>query len=501
MLEPPPPIPPTHSAAPGNWSHVRAQQYNAAKTLTACFSGILLGQNEVAGDHTPGHLTATHSGAITPPTTVAKPAGRRKHPQRYALLATDGVDLVGPGCSIALGSVADVAELATAARGLVNGRELVVFVHETAHGRLGLSNRPPGQQAPAPFLAPGRRVGMTGWTVVEGNPSVHVAFPGWSGDFAGTADAAALLDAVEAFRTAVDFTYLFSAAATVHKMINGRREIGVPEPHPPIEWAQAAWSVPTHTWLRPLSSEEQGRGWVRAFDRNGSYLAAWRSCVLGLGEWVEEGPRPLAVGPESRRPSGYWLIDPPAVPAGLPDPFTRHRGRDGDPIWVTTPLVQLATELGSPVRLYASYVSMDKGRALDAVAARLDAARLALADQPAPLGAVKECYKGGTAWFEHGLKPPEPLARPDWRRTIIDRHCANTFRALQKAAPGPFALSEIDCALFALESPDAVPEGLRMGSGLGAWKPKGEPVPMTTVAAALESGGARAALRLAEGDA
>jgi hypothetical protein len=114
------------------------------------------------------------------------------------------------------------------------------------------------------------------------------------------------------------------------------------------------------------------------------------------------------------------------------------------------------------------------------------------------LAAVKAGYVAATAWFEFGARPPAPLARPDWRRTIHDRFVANTWRSLHKPTVAQFALTDVDAALFALDDPSGPPEGLASGVDLRSWKAKGRPVPMAVAIRALEAGGPGAVIELAE---
>ncbi len=86
------------------------------------------------------------------------------------------------------------------------------------------------------------------------------------------------------------------------------------------------------------------------------------------------------------------------------------------------------------------------------------------------LSALKAGYAAATSWFEYGPQPPAALARPRWRRAILDRYAANTWRSLAKADIAPFGLTDVDAALFAVDQPDRVPEGLRAGTGpWSAW--------------------------------
>lgn len=544
--QPPPPAAPPAlplcpwlAAAPPGLAYTRAPAWSAARVFARSFGGFLLraepppaeitaGQGpekmRAPGSPSRGPLPQTDVSAKLVTRTYAqvttRASGGRDNPWRpprraartpapFLLLATDGAELVGPeGRRAELGRVDHVAELAAAARVVAGDQpgELVVFVHELAHEPFSLPSDL--RAGPPPFLgdAPGiRRRGFNGWTIIDGAPNVHVAFPGWSGDFAGAAGPAELLAAAERFRGALGLAYLFSGPATVHQLIRSTaRYIGEPAPHPDLEnptYLASAFAVSGYAWWRDLTAAERARGWVRAFDRSGSFLASWRGCALSDGPWRElPGPFKVEPGPETHRPPGYWLVQGAAVgpgegPGALPGPFARQ-GDESAGAWLTTPLLQLAVELaGGPVEVDAAWVASERIRPLERAAERLAAARAEL--DGLALGVLKDAYSGATAWFEYGPQPPHPLHRPHWRRTILDRHAANTYRALRKAEPGPFAWTEIDAALFAVDAPDQAPAGPRLGTELGAWKPKGRAVPMADALAALDAGGPREVLKLA----
>lgn len=388
----------------------------------------------------------------------------------------------------------------------LRGDEPVIWVHETAMAAWGLPERLDDEHAArcsALFGVECRAVGGSGWLVAgEGASKAHMAFPGYSGDFAGAATPEALCDAVEAFRRAVGIAYAFSGPSTVHKLIGSLAKIGPAEPEPALEppYVATAWSVPGNAWgladLAPL--EAAGRRWVKAYDRAGSYLSAWGSTILPVGEWCHVGPGWESPGPESSRVPGYYrvlAVDLPD-PEGSFDPFRRHGG-PLESVWLTAPLLQLAVELApAPVRYQEAWLTPERCRALDGAYDRLRDARAQL--EGLALDVLKTAYAGATAWLEYGPAAPAPLARPAWRRTVLDRYVANTWRGLAKATPGPFAVTEIDTALFALADPSESPEGLRLGDGIGAWKPKGQAIPMALAVAACESGGIHAVVRLCE---
>lgn len=475
----------------------------------ACRTQLRAGAQKSGGRGFPPPATEVPTHANVAGVTVAKPGGRGKHPRRrdpsnrYVTLATDGRELLGPGGARVPCAAANATELAAAVRGLIAGQEAepVVFIHPAAHAVWDLPAYADGT-LPA-FFAGARAVGKT--FIVAGAPAVYYSVPAHTGDFADAGDVDALLAAACAFHQAVGVSYVFSAAATIHRLIKFATTIGPAEPptlDPP--YTPTAYAAPATAWTRPLTGEELAQGWVRAFDRSGSYLAAWRGLYLSDGPWTHSGPVIARPGPENGRPPGYWLIaEAPraavaaaAADKGLPDPLNR----DG-PLWATTPLLQLAVDiLGAPVAIDDAWTTDDRCRPLERPAETLAAARETLAGAgPAgriALDVVKTGYAAAVGWLEYGPRGTDPLHRPHWRHTILDRHVSNTYRALAKAAPAPFALTDVDACLFALPAPDATPPGLRLGTNLGAWKPKGRPVPMTDAGTALAGGGVHALIQL-----
>lgn len=378
------------------------------------------------------------------------------------------------------------------------GEECVLWVHETDARRWDFPRLPSEGIA---YHYGARIYGNHGWMIVAGEPAVHIAVVDWLGDFGGTADPDELGVQVEAWREHVGMAYLFSAADTIHKLILSFHALAPAEPEPELDgWAPTALASPGTVWESDTFTDP-GVPWVRCYDRSGSYLAAWSGLRLTAGPWNAWPSGVAEKGPESSRPAGYWQVAPSMLPAvPLFNPWRRQGMHDeGEPVWLTTPLVQLAVDLlDTPLPYMRAWVTQQAGTWLTQPADRLKTAREALdlaGHQPA-LDALKVGYAAATAWFEYGPKPPKPLGRPYWRRAILDRYTANTWRNLAKARPAPIALTDIDCAIFPLERPDGQPAGLRLGRGLGAWKPKGPPIPIESARAA---GGARQISRLADG--
>jgi hypothetical protein len=157
---------------------------------------------------------------------------------------------------------------------------------------------------------------------------------------------------------------------------------------------------------------------------------------------------------------------------------------------VTQPIVDALriNVAGGPVKVKASFTTAESVRPLDVAAAILSRARRRIVD-PGALADLKFGYAGAIAWLE--FPSSRPNRRPSWRRTIIDRFLANTWRGLM-VWPYPFAMTDVDTVLFALPSPDAHPKGLRVDDRLGSWKTKGRALRASEAHELMHTGGLRA---------
>lgn len=448
----------------------------------------------------------------------ARPRGagtrRRGASGFYGLCSTDGERMVTAHGTTGLPSTgADLGHLAEAARALVPPgahTELVCYVHEAAMGPLGLPARAPatpeGEEHPYPAAssAAGRHrlryYGDSGGVTIEGTPRVHLLFAGWSRILDGTSSAEELLAAAELYRQTMGLALAFSPAATVRQIVKTSPALaGLPAEEPPgVDGWRVSSFAAQHTWT---SGEALDAGaWIQLMDRRGSFLAVWNA-DLPAGPWEEAGRADV----EGKLPAGYYLLDLAELRAELatrrlPDPFHRH-GEQEHRAWLTAPLAQLAGELSLDVcgavlnaerRILAGTTKRFLGHAYDVQRAAI----ATLGDDGSPaalaaLGAVKAGYAQATGWLEFDGLSGDVLYRPAWRHTIIDRHVANTGRALLKARP--VAWGDVDTAAFVVPSPGELPEGLPVRPGrLGDWKPKGRPMPWAKAQEALGRGGMRA---------
>jgi hypothetical protein len=412
---------------------------------------------------------------------------------------------------LGLPDAATLADYVNAARRLrpAGWGDMICFVHESLHSQLGLGEHP---RLPA-GLERAEVLGGSGWVRVRSpgrERPVHLSFPAWSGDFAELPDAATLAEAACSFRDALGVAYMFSAAASIRSLISSTgwgmppSQQTDPEPVAPAESLadlDSTWRYAWPGWRRPFSLDEGA--YVRAFDRRGAWLSAWGGS-LGDGAW-----RPLEGGWFRRdEPApGYYGIPPHALPAPArrwPDPFVRRGVREElDRIWLTEPLVVLACELLGVDGLPAiGWIQSRAGRYLEPAQARIRNARRSLASEgiagAAALDVLKVGYAGATAWFEWGPSPPHRWARPAWRRTIVDRFVANTFRSLRRASIPPIAVVNIDTALFLVDAPDAIPAGLPVDDRLGSWRAS-RALPARAAGAALAAGDLRRVLAMLEG--
>ncbi|KDA04528.1 hypothetical protein DC31_06425 [Microbacterium sp. CH12i] len=131
-------------------------------------------------------------------------------------------------------------------------------------------------------------------------------------------------------------------------------------------------------WQRALTAEEKEHTWAHAYDRGGSYLAAIAGLEVGIGSPTHH-PEPLVF---TKLP-GYWNITIPEHGHWLtPNLFSRS-GITGDAtagsrVWVATPTMELAVELGIEPEIHEAYLWHEKGRIFDSWQKRMRDARQTL---------------------------------------------------------------------------------------------------------------------------
>lgn len=341
-------------------------------------------------------------------------------------------------------------------------------------------------------------------------------------------DGAELLEGLCAVRRHAGVSWEWSAGHTAMELLRsthrGRNALPLPLPPPAVpEPVTAQRSIePPLMWMRDLRPEERGRRWLWAYDKNGMYLGACASLPLaGMGVPLAIGPGMLdAAGwqPPTSQP-GYWQVEiaaarqcePPGFPPIVGGGGGLRRAGMESAIWVMTPTVRLLLELGMPPSaIRAAYVWPDHHQYLQAWYKRLGTARsdLMLDGAAGKLGArlalaaTKQLYTRGIGWLEMPSETwrtaDNPLARPDIAQAVRAAARANLYRDLLRldphAGPLPFAVAKNDTIYVTSDEDDAIkaaPAGLRLGEGLGQWKPVWrEPVALAEAIAAIRDGSA-----------
>ncbi len=279
--------------------------------------------------------------------------------------------------------------------------------------------------------------------------------------FAGALDGYTLLAAVETFNRALAWPFRYSPGATGRHLADAL----APRPRQPV--ADGDWPAPAlnggltnpPTMIR-LPDDPRGR-YMHTYDKNGMYLAACSSVELGLGGLVERHDALL----DTSLP-GYWEWLP----------------RE----WYATPGAEMLEDLNTaPVPFESAYVWTEHNRALRPWYERLRDARATLQSDGSlegriALAVLKNVYTAAIGhWASPKLRANAPgQYRPDWRHMIEATAHANMRRQITKldaAGTPPLALTDVDTLWFLSDERDATtaaPPLLRLGSGLGQFKPK-----------------------------
>lgn len=238
-------------------------------------------------------------------------------------------------------------------------------------------------------------------------------------------------------------------------------------------------------WQRALTPEEKTHTWVHAYDRGGSYLAAVAGLEVGIGAPTHH-PEPLSF---TKLP-GYWHITIPEDGHWLtPNLFSRSgisgEATAGSRIWVATPTMELAADLGIEPEIHEAYLWHEKGRIFDTWQKRMRDARQTLdttnPDDQIARDLLKKVYVAGLGIMSsetyrvgrHGFAPhryDHVIAKA--RANILRR----VFQIGEDTGRWPVAISK-DTLVYTAPTADAdaawpgKPE--HYGRGLGHFKYEG----------------------------
>lgn len=296
----------------------------------------------------------------------------------------------------------------------------------------------------------------------------------------GAHDNATLARRLGLYATALGHPFQITAGVTGMDLLGAlhqrdrERLMGV---HTPVAPAMGNTEI-DFDWCRVPDEVEAGHGFVHAYDRSGSYLAAAASLDVGVG-----APTHHPDGAEFTGEPGYWsLVIPdnpnPSAPHLL-DPTGRHVGTSR---WVSTPALALAAEQGWVIpTITEAYTWPNKSRVFDSWCKRLGAARTVLdtdnADAQAARDQIKLTYAATI-----GLMGSHPAAErtgyaPERRHAVIAKARANIMRRITQigADCGRWPVAVFTDAII-FTSPHADPvqawpgrEG-DLGRGLGKYK-------------------------------
>lgn len=297
-------------------------------------------------------------------------------------------------------------------------------------------------------------------------------------------------DRLQRFSTALRFPYRKTPSSTgldlafaLHPRVDRERLFESCES--PAVLREAGHSETDLDWQRTLTPDEQQHSWVHAYDRGGSYLAAVAGLEVGIGSPTHH-PEPL---PFTKLP-GYWNITIPEDGHWLtPDLFSPRgvsgQATPGTRIWVATPTMELAAELGVEPEIHEAYLWHEKGRIFDSWQKRMREARQLLdTDNPNDQIArdlLKKVYVSGLGIMASDLHRNGRLGYAPHRYDhIIAKARANILRRVfqigQDTGHWPVAISKDTLVFTSSElDPDAAWPGKpeHYGRGLGHFKYEG----------------------------
>jgi len=260
--------------------------------------------------------------------------------------------------------------------------------------------------------------------------------------------------------------------------LRGRDRKTVFAPSEPV--APARMSVENDViWSRKPTEAERRRLYVHAYDRGGSYAAGVAGLELGIGAPTHH-PEGLVF---DKKLPGYWRVE--VSDSGdwrMPHPLN-PRGRVGSqPVWVTTPTLQLAVEMGYEPPVLEAYTWAEHGRVLDGWYSRVRDARATLdtddVDAQAARDQLKVVYTRtiGALGSETFMRGREGYA-PERRHHIIAKARSNMLRRIAQIGRDtdqwPVAVVT-DTVLYVSDEPDPVlawpGQAKHLGRGFGQFK-------------------------------
>jgi len=244
-------------------------------------------------------------------------------------------------------------------------------------------------------------------------------------------------------------------------------------------------------WTRQPDAAEAQLDYVHAYDRNGAYLAACSSVLLGLGrpQLHEQG-----CAFDERR-AGWWLIDVPAHedrrwPSVL-DPGGRAVGTQQ---WVTTTTLAYAVkEQDFTPQVHRAWLwsAEQSSRLLEPWYRVLRDARNVLLESddpqaPVVLEMVKQIYKRTNGWFAASAARGTPAFQPYFHHAIRAASKVGMLHTVKQigaqSETWPLVVADTDVLAYASAQRDPVVGwpgrdegktrlGSKLGTGLGGYKP------------------------------
>ena len=259
------------------------------------------------------------------------------------------------------------------------------------------------------------------------------------------------------------------------------RLLAAREPVPP---ATDATLEADFNWSRKPTAEESTHRYVHAYDRGGSYAAGLAGLEVGIGDAVHHRD---GTGFDPKLP-GYWLVEVPQAGDWRLPYLLRPRSRTGSlpakPIWVTTPTMTLAHELGYELPALEAYVWPEHGRVFDGWYERVRDARtgLDIDDEDAQIARdqLKIVYTRtiGMMGSEEYMVGKAGYA-PERRHLIVSKARNNILRRILQIGAAedrwPVAVMA-DTIVYTSDDPDPVSawpgKAENFGRGLGQFKPE-----------------------------